>query len=581
MQTPWYQAVPLVMDQVELLQPASILEIGVGLGKYGLMFRDVLEPGWPHSSRRHVTIEGIELGNCEPPYEGAYDRVWDPPSRVAGPHLSEPGSDSQTAERIMALLRGLPVYDFVFVDGVLEILTKAEGLELVRCLLEHAKHGLMVTLLLDPSPQVAKFLAHPVSDATGTRWSAIDFVDFDFSWRMVPGRKSAIEVLSFFPPQRVRAAAGARTRGKMPRPLGDGKEVPASGTGVGRFPLTIAYLMPHKYVTGGLRMLLEQIRFLRRKGHTVVALGKDDRSGKVLPGWTDVEADREIVVPANQSFANYVGGCDVVVAGWCEQLVELAGSPVPVVYWEQGHEVLFGQVDDLFHDSLMRRRFARCYEPPCYLAATSDVVARALLARYGREAHVIPPGIDTELFHPGNRRGPGTVLLVGNPLLPFKGFDVALRVLSKVWDSGVRFRVKWVCQSAPRLGVSAEYPLEFILNPSQEGLAEAYRSSNVFLFTSWYEGFGLPPLEAMASGTPVVTTACGGVDSYVSPGENALVADPGDVDSLAYAVAYLLKNPEVCEHLATNGRRTALRFDIKQSVEEFERFLARAVGCQG
>jgi glycosyltransferase involved in cell wall biosynthesis len=94
-----------------------------------------------------------------------------------------------------------------------------------------------------------------------------------------------------------------------------------------------------------------------------------------------------------------------------------------------------------------------------------------------------------------------------------QGFDVALRTLQKVWNGGHRFKVKWVCQIKPSVqGVN--FPIEFVVNPPQEKLAEHYRSADLFLFTSWYEGVGMPPLEAMASGVPVVSTLCGGVDMY-------------------------------------------------------------------
>lgn len=62
MRDPWYHAVPLLLDQVELIRPTSILEIGLGIGKYGRMFRETLEPDWPHSRRHSVTIEGVEIG---------------------------------------------------------------------------------------------------------------------------------------------------------------------------------------------------------------------------------------------------------------------------------------------------------------------------------------------------------------------------------------------------------------------------------------------------------------------------------------------------------------------------------------
>jgi glycosyltransferase involved in cell wall biosynthesis len=60
----------------------------------------------------------------------------------------------------------------------------------------------------------------------------------------------------------------------------------------------------------------------------------------------------------------------------------------------------------------------------------------------------------------------------------------------------------------------------------QDELPVLYRGHDAFLFTSRYEAWGMPVLEAMASGVPVVATHCMGVDSFAKPGVNALLADP-------------------------------------------------------
>jgi len=55
----------------------------------------------------------------------------------------------------------------------------------------------------------------------------------------------------------------------------------------------------------------------------------------------------------------------------------------------------------------------------------------------------------------------------------------------------------------------------------------------------------MPLLEAMASGLPTVCTDCGGVNMYIKPGEIALLTDVGDVQSIAYALVFLLENENV------------------------------------
>ncbi len=98
------------------------------------------------------------------------------------------------------------------------------------------------------------------------------------------------------------------------------------------------------------------------------------------------------------------------------------------------------------------------------------------------------------------------------------------------------------------------------------------------MFTSWYEGFGLPPLEAMASGVPVVTTDCGGIADFVRPGENALVAEPGDIDSLAAGMDYLLRHEQARRALTEAGRKTAESYSAADMIDRFEALLVDAAG---
>ena len=78
-----------------------------------------------------------------------------------------------------------------------------------------------------------------------------------------------------------------------------------------------------------------------------------------------------------------------------------------------------------------------------------------------------------------------------------------------------------------------------------------YNAVDLLLFPSLYEGFGWPPLEAMASGTPVVCSRAGSLDEVV--GDAALTADPEDIDTLAWHAATVLTDERLRATLVDAG----------------------------
>jgi glycosyltransferase involved in cell wall biosynthesis len=90
---------------------------------------------------------------------------------------------------------------------------------------------------------------------------------------------------------------------------------------------------------------------------------------------------------------------------------------------------------------------------------------------------------------------------------------------------------------------------------SEAKLPSLYRGATAFVFPSLYEGFALPVLEAMASGTPVVTSNVTAMPE--TAGDAALLVDPTSVEGIAHAINQIVDNEDLREQLRTKGLRRA------------------------
>jgi len=98
-------------------------------------------------------------------------------------------------------------------------------------------------------------------------------------------------------------------------------------------------------------------------------------------------------------------------------------------------------------------------------------------------------------------------------------------------------------------------------------LASMFASSEIACIPSLYEGFSLPAVEAMSSGTPIVASRAGALPEVLGPaGECADLVNPGDVGELTAALGRLLASPERRHRLGAAGRRRALEVFSWESV---------------
>jgi glycosyltransferase involved in cell wall biosynthesis len=167
-------------------------------------------------------------------------------------------------------------------------------------------------------------------------------------------------------------------------------------------------------------------------------------------------------------------------------------------------------------------------------------------------------GIDTELFRPapGVARSAAELLCVGRAQDPTKGVGTLLAALARLPREVRLTLVDRDDSEAPRRAraLGCEDRLTVTGSVSNEELVRLYTRATLVVVPSRYEGFGLPAVEAMACGTPVVASAAGALPEVVEAAGGGILVAPGDAEALAKGIRLLLEQPEQRARLAERAR---------------------------
>jgi glycosyltransferase involved in cell wall biosynthesis len=213
------------------------------------------------------------------------------------------------------------------------------------------------------------------------------------------------------------------------------------------------------------------------------------------------------------------------------------------------------------------------------IAVPSETVRQKVLRRFGLPAErvvTVPGGVDLARFHPVSSQDQREryVLFVGT-LEPRKNLPALLEAWQAIearhpqvslvvaGTAGGVFRPVTLPKRIPRLRLAGY--------ASEAELPGLYAGAAVFVLPSLDEGFGLPVLEAMACGAPVIASAAGALPEVV--GEAGMLFDPATPDSLAAALDLCLDNPDLCRRMQSLGFERACLFSWSRAAEQTGRLL--------
>ena len=136
----------------------------------------------------------------------------------------------------------------------------------------------------------------------------------------------------------------------------------------------------------------------------------------------------------------------------------------------------------------------------------------------------------------------------------------------------------WVCSERDHAQIRSLFPSDVVervqlhAHVPQDRLIRIYDEHGVFLFPSFFEGFGKTPLEAMARGLCVAASNAGGMRDFISDGVNGVLTPVGDAARMADQVEHLLATPDACGKMSATAIQTAARHTWDWCAEECTAF---------
>jgi alpha-1,3-rhamnosyl/mannosyltransferase len=242
-----------------------------------------------------------------------------------------------------------------------------------------------------------------------------------------------------------------------------------------------------------------------------------------------------------------------------------------VLAW--AHPEWMGRENVLQHRLVLERVLARA----AMVLTSSQFTSGELRARFGLErVAVVPLGVDA-VFSPDGAGGvdgvEGPYLVAVGTLQPRKDLETALVAFEHCAAAGAPHALVvagargWHDEATVARLLASPFAsrIHLLGHVGEDALVRALRGADALLFPSRHEGFGLPPLEAMACGTPVVAVRATAVPEVV--GDAGVLVAPGDAGAFAGAVHDLLGDPRRRAALRERGLRRAAQFPWSRHVD--------------
>lgn len=353
--------------------------------------------------------------------------------------------------------------------------------------------------------------------------------------------------------------------------------------------MKITFVLPGVWLLGGVKVVFEYANRLQEKGHEVCVVypmvpmssGKKGnyikssinkaltailnfKKGNTVD-WFDVKA-KLISKPTLDE--RFIPDGDIVVAtSWqtASYVNKYSKNKGEKFYLIQHYEIWSGDKGEV----------DMTYKYGFHNIVISSWLKNILEKKLGAKTEaLILNGVDLNQFYPESVPKSCTEIriLMLHRYGEWKGVSDGLRAFEIVKN---KYGNAKLVMFGPRTKEGIPEDVEYHKNITADELRKLYSSCDIFMYPSQCEGFGLPPMEAMACRCAVVTTNVGAVPDYTIPGKTALVSAPKDPEALAQNIIQLLENEEQRKQIAENGFNYIKQFTWDKSTNELEKIFKK------
>lgn len=343
--------------------------------------------------------------------------------------------------------------------------------------------------------------------------------------------------------------------------------------------MKINIVVPSTVLGGGIKVIFQYANFWAERGHDVVvyvpmlafainrrfnlktSIANTFKRGTKVK-WMDCKFKVRLTPAIKDPF---IRNADIVIAtAWftAPHVNQLSSKKGKKVYFIQGYEI-WNQDESMVNAT---------YQMPMNRVVITNALRKTLKDKLGVDSTVIYNGHCSEEFFHGEKiiKHPKTVMMLWNSAW-FKGGVQGIDILRKMKDKYDIRVILFSSEHKPEVPES----FEFYQLPLRKKLMELYQLTDIYLFPSNDESWGLPVIEAMANKCAVVGMNTGCLYDLCSHGEQALIAEQNNYEQLEAYLESIINDEKLLKRLQLNGFNFSEQFNWEKQFIKFEEYLIK------